>query len=499
MTLADGQLTPPEQDLREAMTTGEWMDLRKHDPQADDPSQGAQWGAERTIRAEVLAYLLTQVTGPQQPRALRLAGARVTGKLDLEAAELVCPVSLRDCWFAEPVTIGEATVASLRLSGCHLPGLQAWQLRTQGNLGLNDGFTTRELILAGARIGGQLDLTHATLINPNRTALNGDGMTVGHHLLCRGLAAEGMVDVRRARIGGQLDVSGAILNNPSGSAFHGNRLVVDQDLISSERFIAHGEVHLLGARIGGQLSLTSAILNNPGRIALNGNRLTVGQSMHCRGDFNANGEVHLLNAHLGGEFSLTGTLNNPNGTALRADGLTAEQDMVCHGGLRIEGGVILTGANISGHLGLVGATINNPNGIALDLRNARIGTLLLHPTARPNAINLIHAQLGVLYDDPATWPNQLQLRGCTYDSRYERFPVSAGQRLDWLSLDPEGYAPQPYEQLVAVYRRAGREEDARQVAIAKQRARQRTLPMLGRAGNRLLDLLGRVSKVIATR
>lgn len=215
MTLADGELTPPEQDLRKAMTTGGWVDLCKHDPQADDPSQGAQWGPERTIRADVLADLLTQVTGPQRPRPLCLAGARITGELDLEAAQITCPVFLLGCWFAEPVNVGEATVASLRLPGCHMPGLQAWQLTTQGNLGLNDGFTTQEILLAGAHIGGQLDLTGATLINPNATALNGDGLTVGHHLLCRGFAAEGMVDLRRARIGGQLDVSGATLTNPT--------------------------------------------------------------------------------------------------------------------------------------------------------------------------------------------------------------------------------------------------------------------------------------------
>ena len=488
MALADSDLTPPEEDLRKAMTTGGWLDLRKHDPQADDPSQGAQWGAERTIRAEVLADLLTQVTGSQRPRAVRLAGARVTGKLDVEAAELLCPVMLVACWFAEPVNMGEATVASLRLPGCHLPDLQAWQLTTKGNLGLNYGFTARELMLVGARIGGQLDVSGATLVNPGATALNGDGLTVGHHLLCRGLATEGMMDLRRAHIGGQLEVSGAILNNPSGSALHGNRLVVDQDILSSEKFVAHGEVHLLGAHIDGQLSLTGATLNNPGRIALNGNQLTVGQSVHLRGDFTAQGEVHLINARIGGEFDLNGALINPNRTALKADGLIVEQGMYCHAGLTIDGGVILTGARISRLLGLVGVTLRDPNG-TLHLQDAQVGTLLLQPATRPGAINLSNAQLGVLDDSPATWPNQIQLRGCTYDALYERTPVSVGQRLDWLSRDPEGYAPQPYEQLTAVYRQAGREEDARQVAIAKQRDRRRTLPIPGKAASLLLDIL----------
>jgi hypothetical protein len=454
VTLADGELTPPERDLRRAMTTGRWVDLRKHDPNADDPSQGANWGPERTIRADVLADLLTQAMGPQRPRALRLAGAGITGKLDLEAAELACPVMLLACWFAEPVNVGEVTVASLRLPACHLPGLQAWQLTTKGNLGLNYGFTTLgEVVVAGAHIGGQLDLSDATIINPRGTALNGDGLTVGQHLLCSRFAAGGMMNLRGAWIGGQLSLTGATV---------------------------HGEVDLLGAHIGGQLSLTGATLNNPGRMALNGNRLTVGQSMQCRGGFRAHGELHLLNTHIGGELDLTGTLSNPNRTALNGAGLAVEQNMFCHGGLTIEGGVILTGAHISEHLGFVRAALNNPNGVALDLQNARIGTLLLHPAARPGAINLTHAQLGVLDDDPATWPDQLQLRGCTYDALYERSPVNAGQRLDWLRRDPNGYAPQPYEQLTAAYRRAGREEDARQVAIAKQRARRRTLPAPGK-------------------
>src|SRR4029453_15925776 len=56
----------------------------------------------------------------------------------------------------------------------------------------------------------------------------------------------------------------------------------------------------------------------------------------------------------------------------------------------------------------------------------------------------------------------------------ERRPVSGRQRLGWLARNPRGYSPQPYEQLAAVSRRAGRDQDARTVAIAKQRARRRT-------------------------
>jgi hypothetical protein len=55
--------------------------------------------------------------------------------------------------------------------------------------------------------------------------------------------------------------------------------------------------------------------------------------------------------------------------------------------------------------------------------------------------------------------------------------------------DPRGYAPQPYEQLAAVYRRAGRDEDARRVAIEKQRKRRRTLSRPAKAWGLVLDRL----------
>jgi hypothetical protein len=74
-----------------------------------------------------------------------------------------------------------------------------------------------------------------------------------------------------------------------------------------------------------------------------------------------------------------------------------------------------------------------------------------------------------------------------YDALYEDRPVSARQRLGWLSRNPRGYSPQPYEQLAAVYRRAGRDQDARTVAIARQRARRRTLALPARLWSLLLD------------
>jgi hypothetical protein len=100
---------------------------------------------------------------------------------------------------------------------------------------------------------------------------------------------------------------------------------------------------------------------------------------------------------------------------------------------------------------------------------------------------LSEAEVRVLHDDPGMWPKELRLAGFAYNALAEQAPVSAKQRLAWLRRDPDGYSPQPYEQLTAVYRRAGRDQEARTVAIAKQRARRHTLGLPGRLWSLLLD------------
>jgi hypothetical protein len=76
-----------------------------------------------------------------------------------------------------------------------------------------------------------------------------------------------------------------------------------------------------------------------------------------------------------------------------------------------------------------------------------------------------------------------------YEVLHEDPKVDVAARLDWLVRDQRGYAPQPYEQLAAVYRKAGRDEDARRISIAKQRARRRTIALPSRLWKLLLDIL----------
>jgi hypothetical protein len=489
--LARDELTDPERKLWDAIQSGASIDLRTGDSERDDPTSGATWDTSRQIRAQLLSELLTKTSAPAdpRPRPLRLAGARVTGTLDLEAATLTRPVLLWGCFFDEPIILTEASTYALRFPGCHVPGLTARQLRTQGNVDLNGAKVRGGIDLLGAHIGGHLNLNGATLANPKGTALDADGLTVDQHMLCRGgFRAEGQVILRGAHIGGALDLDGATLTNPNGTALDAASLTVDQHMLCRGGFRAEGQVILRGAHIGSQLEFDGATLTNPNGTALDAASLTVDQLMACRYGFRAEGQVILRAAHIGGQLDFDGaTLTNPNGTALDADALTVDQLMLCRNGFRAEGTVILRAAHIDSQLDFDEATLTNPNGRALDLQETHARALLFRLKTSPEGeVHFTHAQVGVYLDDETTWPTTLVLRGFVYDTLYERSQISAAARLRWLDRDPAGYTPQPYEQLAAVYRRAGRDDDARKVAIAKQRRRRETLNWPGKLWNGLL-------------
>jgi hypothetical protein len=490
---ADGEVYPAEQDVRRKLAAGAPADLREGNQRADDPRGGQMWGPGRTIRADVLAHLLTEVLAAERPRSLRLAGARIVGTLDLEAARLPCPVLLLGCWFEEPVNLIEASVPALRLPGCHLPGLRAAQLTVDGNLELNDGFTADgEVNLLGAHVGGHLVCSGATLASRQRPALNGERITVGQSMTCNArFAVRGEVCLRGAHILGDLDFSGANLVNPDGRALSAGRLAVDQDLRCGPGFTADGEILLVGAHVGGDLDMGGAALANANGAALYANRLSVDQSMFCREGFSATGEIRLLGARIGGRLSFaTASLANPGGIALQAERLSVAQDIFFTEGITAAGEIRLVGAQVGGNADFTGCTTpDSDQAFTLILPELRAASLILRTQVAPEEVDLTGAAVGRLADEPATWPSRIRLRGFTYGALDEEPTVSVRKRLRWLAHDRDGYSPQLYEQLAAVYRREGREQDARQVAIARQRARRRGLPLPGRLWSLLLDVV----------
>ncbi len=525
MTLTGEELTDLERRLRDETAAGGRLDLRVGTPAVDDPAKGASWGSDRTISARVLYDMLTEEgQAGGQPRVLSLVGARIVEPLDFEGAVTDWRVVFEGCSFAEPVVLAQAKVLMIVLARCHLPALDAQQAHIRGNfllkyglvndgiclagahidgvLDLNgttligrdtpalqgdmvtvgqnmtclDGFTTQGAFhLPGARIGGQLNLTGARFSNPGQLALGADRLTVEHDMICRELATQGEVRLVGAHISGQLDLEGANLDNPGRRALMASGLMIDRDMFCRRGFTANGEVRLGGAHILGQLDLEDGHLSNPEGPALTADGLTVGQDMSFSPGFTAEGKVLLIGARVGAQMRLAGAqMINPNGAALIADRLKVDQDMFCGDGFAAQGEVRLVGAHVSGQLDLEGAIFDQTRGSVLHLDALRTSDLRLCFARPPSRVTLTHAHVGVFVDAPDHWPPALGLVGFTYDALHEKPAVPVRKRLEWLGRDPTGYSPHPYEQLAAVYRQAGREEDALQVAIAKQHRRWRT-------------------------
>jgi hypothetical protein len=398
-----------------------------------------------------------------------------------------------------------------------------------------EGFTAQgEVRLLGGSIGGQFNCSESHFTNPSGDALNAQGLTVGRDMFCVGLVARGAVALDGAHIGGQLECTGTHFTNPGGDALNALKLTVDQGMTCTEGFTAEGAVRLDGAHIGGQFNCSESHFTNPGGDALSAVRLTAEHGMFCTEGFTAEGEVRLVGAHIGGqmgfydatianpdgealnaqgltveqallcrefavqgEVSLTGAhirevsfnggqLTNPDGDALSADSLTVEQNMLCHG-LAARGEVSMTGAHIGGQLVFQGGELANPGGVALMLQDASAAILVLEPRERPiGAVDLTNARVDTLVDHPATWPEQLRLVGFVYQVLMNDEVGARARCRDWLRRDSSGYSPQPYEQLAATYRRAGDEQSARQVAVAKQWRRRGVLSPLGKVWNWLL-------------
>ena len=112
------------------------------------------------------------------------------------------------------------------------------------------------------------------------------------------------------------------------------------------------------------------------------------------------------------------------------------------------------------------------------------GPLRMESAVLEGILNLTAATTSSYHDNRASWPQKLRLGRFVYDAIEG---ASAKERLQWLRRNEYGYSPQIYEQLAAVYRRSGHDEDARRILIAKQRRRSAQGNLTSQLGGFLLN------------
>ncbi|MFD9127734.1 oxidoreductase [Kitasatospora sp. NPDC059571] len=418
--------TAPEQRLWEAFRHGDLLDLRTGKAEDDDPAASGDWGADRTVRAEVLARLLVSGPDPAPGRvaALKLSGAHVTGRLLLAGANIAHYIELHGCRFDRSVWLSEARAGTIRMIGCLMPRLEASRLSADGDVHLARCVVPQGVRLTDARIGTDLLL--------NQAVLGGD-----RHQ--RALSADG--------------------------------LTVHQDL-EAERVEVYGEFGLRAGRIGGRLSLRGAQLrmDEPGRNCLNLARTTVGNTLYLTGSMDAGWTSSCTDYGYG--YGVPSTPDTPV-TPFRARGGVRLVDA------RFEQACLIHDAEFR----LAGQELSLRRIQTPELRFAC-------RTPPDGQVSLSRARVGNLVDTPQAWPGAglVRMTGFVYESLRPAAPFGVAERIAWLEDSLGEYQPEPYEQLAAALRRDGRDEDAREVLYAKQRRRRGALPAHARLWGLLQDV-----------
>ncbi|MEU6665069.1 membrane-associated oxidoreductase [Streptomyces sp. NPDC046727] len=270
-------LTAAERRVWRAFPRGEAVDFREGAD--EDPAEGGSWGPERTVRAQVVRALL--LDGPQQDgeiASLSLAGARITGRLDLQYATIDHPVRLRHCHFDEAPRCYAARLRELNLSESVLPGLVGHAVHVDGVVRLTRARCRGVVRLGGARISGSLYLEGAEVAAPDaeEPVLQLNQASVGADLWAPGLRTHGQIRLNGAVVAGSFNLNDAQLGNPGHAALDAETFAVEGDML-----LRHAEVRgwmgLRGARIGGRLDLSYAFFSHPGHSVLRAGSATIGE------------------------------------------------------------------------------------------------------------------------------------------------------------------------------------------------------------------------------
>ncbi|AXE40212.1 hypothetical protein JS278_03078 [Acidipropionibacterium virtanenii] len=442
--------------MARSLTEGRLYDLRSA-VSSDGPYAGRV-----PVRAAVVRALICGIVASCQyadPRGLRIIGAVLDERLDLDDITFGLPLVFVDC----ELPFGFSAVRS-SLHHLHFRvSILATREDTNAVLDLEQARILNDCVLErchltastrlgavrwqGCHVGGHLQCD-ADITNTDGPVLACDNLTTDSNVTvsgrCRSTGNDdlGAVRLHGSHVGGQFRCNADIIAS-SGPALVCDHMVTNSDVIlhgSCAGAGNRGAVRLPGAHIGGQLQCSADITNSDGPALYADNLVTEGITAvdgRCAG-IGPEGVVRLLGAHLGGQLRCGGTILNPDGLALACDNLVAGSDMILngsYGGCGDRGVVRLLGAHIEGQLVLSPAFIGD---------EPPIRWLVLDGLTYPGLPTL---RIGEEEDQERAW-------------------------IDLLANQTIEYAAQPWQQLAAAWRAAGHDDTARRVLIAQQEDRR---------------------------
>ncbi|MBS8228027.1 hypothetical protein [Vannielia litorea] len=209
------------------------------------------------VRAALLRELLLGLyEHPLNPKGLRLRGARITGVLDLQGTDCTLDITLSSCRIEGEMNLVNASLRGLHLQGCWVKALTADNARFSGSVYLRgESHVAGEIGLAGARIGGDLQICGTTLDGDGQDAIFAPSLRVegsvflGNYPYAEGeteLRAHGMLFLSSARVDHDVFITHCAIDLPEEPLGHGA-------FGATEEHGADIAISLARARVGGIL------------------------------------------------------------------------------------------------------------------------------------------------------------------------------------------------------------------------------------------------------
>jgi hypothetical protein len=343
--------------------------------------------SERCVRASLIRWLCEAPEARKKidARGVRLAGACILGRLDLDSVNCEFAISIQRCVVPGGVSLRNAKFDSVDLTGTHISDFDGTWLTVRGSLLLRQGFEAAgKLLLRGVKIGGNLDCEAAKITNPGGEALDLQHASVDASVCLRnGFKTRGSVALYRVKVGGDVDAASAeIAGKRRGQAMTLTSCEIGGMLKIGNGFSSLGQVVLRGGSIGNGILGDGGEFRSTGSPALVFDNLRVMRSVYLRSieqketrqKFFASGGVAIFASFIDGNLDLAGAELVAREKAFDASIITVSGSILLRNKFIARGEVALTGASIRGAVVLNGSTlIRLKGGVALTLDGCQIG------------------------------------------------------------------------------------------------------------------------------
>ena len=193
----------------------------------NNPAHGKSWGADRTIRAPIIVWLMTNKDASLQvdPSGVGVAGALIDGSLDLSYHDATLPLTMLSCAVPAGIEFSFAHLQELDLRRSWTGTIDGEQAAVRGDLTLRFG-KYDEVDLFRSEIGGTVDLTGAHLTGADPFSAV-EAVIHGDLLFHEGFATSGMIDLRLAHVGQSVSFNHAIFTSKGDNGLNAERAMID--------------------------------------------------------------------------------------------------------------------------------------------------------------------------------------------------------------------------------------------------------------------------------